>query len=251
MNGPIVPIPTPYPKAWELPEAIRSRFGRDAGRQRAIFEQGHLLLVLHHLPGPDDLDRKPAFFWRKPDGEWRSTEGKGQSARTLEAFLRTMTDRLAEMEAQEIAAKTASQYHTLLEHLGPIVRTLRGQHRALQQARELSGNDPDVISARDTAAQQERNAELLLQDSQFGLQFTTARQAEEQAQAAQRMAATAHRLNLLAALFLPLTAITGLFGMEVHSGLANSPRNFYLILFWGLLSGILLGLLINRRPRSS
>ena len=42
---------------------------------------------------------------------------------------------------------------------------------------------------------------------------------------------------LLAAVFLPLTAITSLFGMEIKSGLQSSPEVFYGILGGSLLLG--------------
>lgn len=66
------------PKLWaSIPEAIRNRVGREAGKQRAIFEEGHLLIILHQLPGPDDVERRPALFWRQPDGVWKSSPENG------------------------------------------------------------------------------------------------------------------------------------------------------------------------------
>ena len=50
------------PPTWNLPEAIRVRLGQSTyGRQRAIVEEGHLLLVLHKPPGPDDRGREVCF----------------------------------------------------------------------------------------------------------------------------------------------------------------------------------------------
>ena len=43
--------------------------------------------------------------------------------------------------------------------------------------------------------------------------------AEEQAAASDRMAVSAHRLNMLVAFFFPLATITTVFGMEIRSGL--------------------------------
>ena len=87
----------------------------------------------------------------------------------------------------------------------------------------------------------ERTAELLLQDAQFGLNFTVAKQAEAQSALAQQMSVTAHRLNLLAALFLPLTALASIFGMEIHSQVKDTPTNFWLICLLGVLIGLLVG----------
>lgn len=77
----------PVPKAWDIPESIRHRLGIEAGPQRSIFEDGHLLVILHHIPKPDQTDRVPAFFWRNAAGEWRSTEGKGMGPVALQNFM--------------------------------------------------------------------------------------------------------------------------------------------------------------------
>lgn len=249
MIGPAKPELSPVPKTWDLPEAIRGRLGHEAGSQRAMYEDGHLLVILHHLPGPDDHDRKAALFWRNPDGEWRSTEGKGKGPVALQDHLDHNDEFLEKLEKDEIAASTALAYHQLLEAVPPVLRTARGTHRALQQARDFIKSDRAIISFRDQAAGGERTAELLLQDAQFGLNYTVARSAEAQTASAQKMAATAHRLNVLAALFLPLTAVTSLFGMEIHSGIADTKSNFWLILIIGMVVGAVLALAIGSRPK--
>ena len=50
-----------------------------------------------------------------------------------------------------------------------------------------------------------------------------------------------NRLNLLAAVFLPLTALASVFGMEIHSQIRDSPVNFWMICAFGLLLGTVLG----------
>ncbi|SKA91698.1 CorA-like Mg2+ transporter protein [Prosthecobacter debontii] len=225
------------PKLWNLPETIRQRLGREAGPQRAMFEEGHLLIILHQLPLPDEHQRKAALFWRSPEAEWK-TNLLGNGLPALGEHLRSYDSKLIELEAAETQANTAAQYHEVLERLAPVLRSSRGLHRALQQARDMVKEERELINLRDLAAGIERNAELLLQDAQFGLNFIAARQAEAQAATARQMAATAHRLNLLAALFLPLTALASVFGMEVHSRLADTPANFWLICIAGMLLGL-------------
>jgi len=235
---------SPAPKTWAIPAAIRSRLGREAGAQRAVVEEGHLLLILHQIPKPDQHHREAVFFWRDPQGVWKaSAPGTGFGA--LNEFLQGYEKKLMELEAAEAKASKAKDYHNLLEQLAPILRASRGLHRAIQQAREGIGDDRDLISARDAAAAVERMAELLLQDAQFGLNYVAARQSEAQAEAAHQMNRSAHRLNLIAAIFLPLTALASLFGMEIHSGLSDSPMNFFVILFFGLILGAGLGYLIT------
>ncbi|MES2506872.1 MAG: CorA family divalent cation transporter [Verrucomicrobiota bacterium] len=225
------------PKLWTIPDSIRNRLGREPGPQRAMLEEGHLLIILHQLPQPDEHQRKPALFWRSPEGEWKTNlHGTGLGA--LNDHMRTYDNKLTELEDAENLASTATEYHTVLEKLAPVLRSSRGLHRSMQQARELVKGERELINFRDQAAAIERNSELLLQDAQFGLNFTVARQAEAQAATARQMAATAHRLNLLAALFLPLTALASVFGMEIHSKLPDTQANFWLICVCGVLLGL-------------
>lgn len=225
------------PKLWTIPDSIRNRLGREPGPQRAMLEEGHLLIILHQLPQPDEHQRKPALFWRSPEGEWKTNlQGTGLAA--LNDHMRTFDNKLTELEDAENLASTATEYHTVLEKLAPVLRSSRGLHRTMQQARELVKGERELINFRDQAAAIERNSELLLQDAQFGLNFTVARQAEAQAATARQMAATAHRLNLLAALFLPLTALASVFGMEIHSKLPDTQANFWLICVCGVLLGL-------------
>lgn len=235
------------PKLWTaIPEAIRNRVGREPGPQRAIFEEEHLLIILHQLPGPDDISRRPALFWRQPDGVWKSSPETG-GVLALQSHLTAYAARLDELDKEEHVAQTATEYHKVLEAIAPVLRSSRGLHRALQQAREFVKTDRDLINLRDQAAGVERTAELLLQDAQFGLNFTVAKQAEAQARSAQLMANTSHRLNVMAALFLPLTALTGLFSMYVRADVADTPTNFWLIAAVGVIVGLVMSSVVVAR----
>jgi len=238
---------TLLPKSWSLPDSIRDRLGREPGPQRAMLEEGHLLIILHELPLPDEHERKAALFWRNPQGEWRSNAMTGAGLPTLGNHLRGYDQKLIELETEENRAATAAEYHQVLEQLTPVLRASRGLHRALQQARELMKTERELINLRDQAAGIERTAELLSQDAQFGLNFVQARQAEAQAVIARQMAATAHRLNLLAALFLPLTALASIFGMDIHSRIRDTPENFWLICAAGILLGIVVMILLRKK----
>lgn len=236
------------PRTWTLPEAIRNRLGRDAGPQRAIFEENHLLIILHQIPAPNELQRRAALFWRQPDGEWKSSLG-GAPLAALTQHLEEFERKIAQLELAEHKAATAVEYHGVLEELAPVVRTSRGLHRALQQARDLVKGDRNLINFRDQGASIERNAELLMQDAQFGLNFTVAKQAEAQAETARQMSVTAHRLNILAAIFLPLTALASVFGMEIHSGLPDKPGLWVALCAVGIAVGLVLSVFLTRRSR--
>lgn len=211
-----------------------------------MFEDGHLFIILHAMPEPDQHRREAALFWRKPDGTWLANQpGNGLAA--LNAHLQGFEAKLAALEDEENEAATAAAYHRVLERLAPVLRASRGLHRALQQAREMVKSERELINLRDQAAGIERAAELLLQDAEFGMNFTVARQAEAQAASARQMARTAHRLNLLAAFFLPVTALASVFGMDFASGLEYKPGLFWGVCAAGLLTGLLMVTALGKR----
>lgn len=235
------------PRTWEIPASIRERVGRSAGPQRSIFEEGHLLIILNLPPSADQSEREPAFFWRNPQGTWSVHGTKGPGLAGLHQLTAQYDTTLDELDAREQKAATAHEYHEILESISPLLRASRGLHRALQQAREFVKADRDLINLRDESAALERTAELLLQDAQHGLNFIAAKQSEEQAKAAERMSVTAHRLNILAAIFLPLSTLASIFSMEVHSGVPNTPQSWAMLVFAGTGLGIALSLAIARR----
>src|SRR5438045_260505 len=62
------------PHNWEVPQVFRGRLGTHAGRQRVMSADGHLLLILHEVPGRKEATERGArLYWRKPDGTWQST----------------------------------------------------------------------------------------------------------------------------------------------------------------------------------
>jgi hypothetical protein len=64
------------PDTWKIPPELAARFGDNAGRQRAMNAEGHLLLVLHDPPNPNDQERKAKLLWRAPNGDWAcNTDG--------------------------------------------------------------------------------------------------------------------------------------------------------------------------------
>jgi len=249
MSLPAALAASPLPKTWEIPEAIRNRLGREAGPQRAMLEDGHLLVIVHRMPGPDERERVPVFFHRTPEGQWRGSDSKAQGPTALLEYFTAYETRLHQLEDEEVKASSATQYHALLEAAAPVLRASRGLHRAFQQAREMVKTDRDLINFRDKAAGIERSAELLMQDAQSGLTYTAARQSEAQAASAAQMAASAHRLNILAALFLPLTAVAGVLSIDSQNVMKARPPQFWIILGGGIVLGLLVAMIVARRNR--
>ncbi|MBX9952688.1 MAG: hypothetical protein K2Y39_26170 [Candidatus Obscuribacterales bacterium] len=241
---------TIVPEDWDIPAQFRARFGESAGRQRAMSANGHLLLVLHEPPGPNDRERVARLIWRSPDGNWKWTSD-GTSTHLLKKHISSFVVCVEQLESQLQSASCASDYFDLLQAITPLHRTSRNLHATLQSARDMIAEDKEVIVARDAAGDLERAFELLHVDAKNGLDFTAAQKAELQSQRSYEMAMSAHRLNLLAALFFPVTAISSIFGMNFPSGLESIPGQW---LFWGILgggfmTGVLLTQLIAKKPQ--
>ncbi len=237
------------PPTWTLPEAIRVRLGTSTyGRQRAIIEEGQLVLVLHKPPGPDDAKREGVLFWRSPAGEWQCNRG-GPGVGGLKRHVLNYVEIEAKLTADFEQATELGQLFELLAALTPLVRAARNQHAALQTAREAVKVDPALIELRDLAYEVERNLELLLEDARTEVQYRTARGAENQARFSREALHASHRLNTMAAMFFPLTALTSLFGMNFSHGLnPQQPGLFWLIFAVGVGLGVGMKSWVVARP---
>ncbi len=237
------------PRTWkEVPNRFHERLGDNYGRQRAMFEEEHLLLILHEVPEPGVPEREGLLFWRAPDGVWK-TSGPGTGLPALKEFLTRYSERINQLEDDLSEATRAKQFFEILKSANPIRRASRHVSETLQAARDYIIHDRIIISLRDEAQEIGRAAELLLDDAKNGLDFDLAQTAEEQAKAGHELANAGHRLNLLAALFLPLTAIASVFGMNLPHGLeeVKTPLVFWGTLVFGLGFGFLLKSSLNKK----
>lgn len=230
------------PESWAVPQVFRDRLGDEVGRQRVMHADGHLLLVLHRVPGEEDLVRRGRFFWRQPDGTWRCHPDGGDQA-ALHRHVKEYEDAVRKLEEQEESATGAEDYFAVLRWIVPLCRAARHLHAVLQQARELQPGDRDLITSRDEAGNVERAAELVAADASNGLEYAMAKQAEEHAKNSYAMAISSHRLNRLAAIFFPIATIGAVFGMNVTHGYETEYAPF---LFWALVAGtVILGVFLN------
>lgn len=227
------------PPTWTLPDPIATRLSpRSFGRQRAILESGHLLLVLHQPPGPEDDTRKGVLFWRSPAGDWQVSQG-GSGPGALLRHVKAFTDLEDKLSERYESTKDTMALFGLVDALVPLARTARNLHQALQTAREAVRSDAALLEARDAAYEASRNLDILLEDVRNAIQHMIARDNEEQAQLTREALRASHRLNVLAALFFPLTALTSLFGMNFAHGLpGDSPLLFWLITGAGIALGL-------------
>jgi hypothetical protein len=234
------------PSRWQIPDEFHRRLGEKAGKQRAMVAQNHLLLVLHKLPRPGVSEREARLFWRDPSGGWQESEGGGGIAE-LNEHLNSFERATDELEALFRSAPSAESYFTVLNRATPLLRTVRNLHNTLQHAREAVPGDRHLVLARDSSGEIERTLELLHSDALHGLQFLAAARAEEQASTSHQLVATSHRLNLIIALFLPLTALASLLGMNIRNGLEDvGPVGFFVVLLLGAILGASILVLVNR-----
>jgi Mg2+ and Co2+ transporter CorA len=235
------------PATWDVPEVFRQRLGAQAGRQRTMVADGHLLLVLHAPPKPGEAARVGRFFWRSPDGKWTSKD-LGTGINALKTHLDEYDDVLSRLDRLEEVASTSEDSFEILEQLTPLHRATRNLHNVLQEARKAYPEYRELINLRDRAYEIERTAELLFNETKNELDYTIARRVEEQAQASQRMAVSAHRLNILAAFFFPIAALTAIFGVNLEHGWESdsAPFPFLVTIALGLLLGCILTVFVTR-----
>ncbi|MCP4787797.1 MAG: hypothetical protein GY903_29150 [Fuerstiella sp.] len=133
-------------------------------------------------------------------------------------------------------AHTALERFSVLEQTCPLNRAIRNPADTLQRARDAV-DDVDAKSEiqlfADHAGDAARTCELLQADARNSLDCHVARQGEIQAVHSRGTERAGHRLNVMAAIFLPLTAVSSGFGMNLQSGLENAPP----WMFWLILAG--------------
>jgi len=235
---------SPIPHNWEVPQVFRDRFGTRAGRQRVMHADGHLLIVLHDLPNADDPDTLNArVYWRKTDGTWRSQGSGVTTIAPLRAHVEEFVTAIDGLEAKASKAKRAKDWFDIMHHGAPLFRMVRNQSAALAEARDLAKGDRDLIAVRDTAQENERSMELIAAHARAGLDYTIAASAEENAEATEHVVQSQHRLNLIAATFLPITALGAMFSINLNNGFEAWHAPYA---FWGVAAlAFLLGLIVR------
>ena len=248
------------PSGWDLPAALRARVGQGAGRQRAMIEGDDLLIVLHRVPKPNSNLREGVLFWRTPatsqddnelsgqnsETQWRSTAAK-DGLPSMRLHLDEYERAINELEKRYENANDARGLFEVLAAIAPILRAAKNCGNALQSALDQMPAASELLPLREQAGDFERAAELLQADAKNALDYQIARGNEESARLANQAAKSGQRLNIIAAITLPITALSGVFGMNLPSGLENAPPS----LFWGVFGvgaafGVTLSLVLAR-----
>ena len=233
-------VSSPIPHNWEVPKVFRDRFGARAGRQRVMSADGHMMVILHEVPRPN-VDPTARLYWRKPDGSWKSSGSGATNINALRAHVDEMTVAIDELEARAARAVCAKDWFAIMHEVSPLHRTVLGQSATLQEARDLAKTDRELISIRDTAQESERAVELITTHARAGLDYSIAQASENNAHATEHVVQSQHRLNLIAATFLPISALGALLGTNLQSGLEswNAPYAFWVVMAAALLIGII------------
>ncbi|AKF04890.1 CorA family divalent cation transporter [Sandaracinus amylolyticus] len=230
------------PEVWNIPARLREKVGPRAGRQRLMTHEGHVLLLLHQVPRDADPDRHAVVFWRDVEGEWRCAPGRDDIV-TLQTHVESYAKYVDELEEQLAKACRAEDYLAVVRAARPVQRAARHMYQALAQLRETLPEDDRVLPIRDLAYEVERAVELLVEEAEGEMQFMVAKRAEEQARLSERISVQTHRLNMIAALFLPITALGAILGMNLENGLEHLPEP---VTFWSIVAGaFLVGFLIR------
>lgn len=236
------------PGTWGVPAEFRKRLGDRAGRQRPMLAEGHLLLVLHKPPKPNETERQGRFFWRKPDGTW-TTNDLGSGIGAMTRHLAEYAEQIQGFEKMDESAQTSAEYFQVLDGVAPLHRAATHLHQVLQEARKMVPEDRSLINFRDQAYDLERTADLLYTSAKNGLDYAIARRAEEEASASRKMALSAHRLNMLVAFFFPLATISGVFGVSFPTGVERwlqPPWGLPILIGIGLVAGFMLATAIAK-----
>lgn len=238
--------PLVIPSEWNLPAEFRNRLGTQVGRQRVMQSGNQLLILAHHVPEANERSRRGVVFWKDDKGVWKSnTEVQGSAA--IREHLERFSEKLEHFESLETKALSSHEYLQLLEGLAPVVRSMRNLYEVLEESRKQAIDDRDLIDLRDYAYELSRQGELLYDDSKNRMEVAVVRRAEEQAKASHQMTVSAHRLNIMAALFFPLATLGAILGTTLTDNWSwsHSWEPFVVFLSLGVIGGFVLAYFIS------
>ncbi len=228
--------------SWDLPQAIIDRLGTNTyGSQRNIFEEEHLLIILHDIPVNNENEREHKVFLVKPNKEiWCNGISNGEFE--MNQLLANYKNIFDQLEEEMETAKEAQKHFAVLERLVPINRAIKNISKTLKEARTITEHNGFILEMRDWADDLQRNYEMLLADSKLALAFRIAQKTEEQVEKSSDALRAQNKLNTLAAFTFPIMSVATIFGMNLQHGLETKPT----YIFWGVFStGIIVGLIVK------
>lgn len=242
------------PAIWDLPQELRYRVSKHQGRQRVMEAAGHILLILYRVPQPRTNQRQVVYLWRKPDGTWEFSE-RGMGVQAIGSLLEEYVQIVEETEARQETAKLPEHWYAIVERIAPVHRAIQQMYAVLQETRNAVSDMEHQAALQgpcDQASNLVRGCEQLLADAKISMDFFATKQSYIQSLVSRDQARAAFRLNILAALFLPLGTIAAVFGMNLHHGLeAQSSWFFWGIFAMGITAGVVIGAyVLNFNPKN-
>ena len=134
---------TVIPESWQVPIKFRQRVGAHAGRQRAMIDNGHLLLILHELPGAKEMERSARLFWRSPDGTWKASGGReGGGLPVLKRHLESFQTAIQQFDdaVDQAVSKGALQPEPFFEVITPLSVPVTGSCRVVAVLCQIVGS---------------------------------------------------------------------------------------------------------------
>lgn len=227
------PHDLPYvPAGFDLEPEIVDQLSSRPGSQRCVVGRDELLLIVHDLPKTGSSERESVIFWRRDDGAWLDTQG-GRGLKRLSELVDRFAGEIRRLESAIGNAATAAEVFALARVSGPFARCSRNLAAAIDQALVQDEDSRELRSLRDRVREVERGAEMFHHDTRLTLEFWQVERVEKQQAAVEKLHRTVSRLTLVASIFLPLVALTGLFSMNGEVGRALA----WTILIIGLLAG--------------
>lgn len=215
------------PDKWDIPAKLRARIGKTIGRQRTIQEDGHTIILLHQTPSATEKTRKGACCWVTPDEKIVFQS----EAETFDHVFNNYRKKISSLENDYKMGSSAIQYFKVLEEIVPIHFATIRMANALQMARDLLPNSRQVLLWRDETYELQRETEILQTCAKNALDYHQAKSVEDLSHITYELTKTSHRLNMLATFFVPMMAVSALFGMNIPNGFENSESSHF---FWGI-----------------
>jgi len=161
------------------------------------------------LPTPGANQREGVVFWRSAAGKWRSTEC-GQPRAPLQQVIAACESAVNQLGNRHESSRTTTKQFVVREQTGPLNRSLGNLADTLQKAGDAADDTDgrqDIQSFADHSGNIARTCELLQTDARNSPNPPhIARQSEIHVAHSLETEPAGHRLNVMATIFLPLTA---------------------------------------------
>jgi Mg2+ and Co2+ transporter CorA len=232
----------------KVPPNLQALLAETIRRQRYLSEGDCFALILHQLPAPDSEERVPCLFVSQSTpttAPLEAVKGPYQGIKPL------LADYDAELDTLEDALESTSDLQLLFDlqqRLIPTARSLRNAVRVLEGAHVAHRKHRGLTATLEYAHELGRDLDILEASLATKIDNQQSRILLQQAQATARLEEKNHRLNMILAMFLPLTALTSAFGMNLDSGLDTTwVPYFWSVWLVGLSLGVVMLYLLNKR----